>query len=304
LTLQLENPLPAEVDAGAGFSFTVVVVPPPGGCFEAAPFKVMDGDCVRLAGNLPDLTDDHHHIADVSVTAPEQIGTFEWTFVIPAREIGGVAYEEASLAFSFTTRQHETSLAAWGHPSPVVAGETFGLTVGAKCAAGCGLIGRRIDIQDERGTLVASGILDNEPWPETRALYWTRIEVAAPGEEGCWSWSLRFTPTESQLPHGAASASFSFLTVRPPEHDVSVNVVESGTNTPVPDAQVRLGVYRASTDEAGTARFAVPAGAYRLFVWKAGYDAPARTIDIIGQESVQVEAGVLPEEDPYAYWRG
>jgi hypothetical protein len=253
---------------------------------------------------LPDFTGDYGHTVNVHLTAPEEIGSFNWTFVVPEQEADGVVYSQASTAFSFRTRPHATSLAAWDHPSPIGVRERFRINVGAKCTAACGLIGERIDIHDESGTVVASGILDNEPWPGTTALYWTTIEVAAPAEEGRFSWSLRFSPTESHLPHETASAAFSFLTVRPPEHDISVNVVERGTHTPICDAQIRLGVYRASTDEAGIARFAVPAGEYRLFIWKAGYDAPERTVDVTRTEVVEVEADALPKEDPYAYWRG
>jgi hypothetical protein len=38
-------------------------------------------------------------------------------------------------------------------------------------------------------------------------------------------------------------------------------------------------------------------------VWRAGYAAPATTIDIRADTVVQVEAAAVPEEDPDARWK-
>ena len=70
------------------------------------------------------------------------------------------------------------------------------------------------------------------------------------------------------------------------------------------DAHVRLGVYRGSTDATGMARFAVAGTEHRLFVSKPGYEVPERNIDVKKNGHVQVEAAVLPMDDPDAYWQG
>ena len=197
---------------------------------------------------------------------------------------------------------HETSLAVWGHPSPVVIGETFRLNAGAKCSARCVLTGQEIEVHDACGGVVARAVL-GEPWMGT-ALYWTEVEVTAPAAEGHHSWGVRFPAAASGLAHHGATIAFGFVTVPPPEHRVSVRVVEKGTDTAVADAHDRLGVHRASTDEAGVAVFDVSSGEHRLFVSKPGYDVPAGTVDVTGNASLRIEAVALPPENPDAYWKG
>jgi hypothetical protein len=198
---------------------------------------------------------------------------------------------------------HEASLAVWGHPSPVVVGEPFRLNAGAKCPAGCVLAGQAIEVHDECGTVVARGVLGEAQWTGT-ALYWTAVEVTAPAAEGHHCWGVRFPGTASGPPHPGASSAFGFVTVRPPEHRVSVRVVEKGTGTGLADAHVRLGVHRSSTDETGVTVFDVSSGEHRLFVSKPGYDTPASTVSITGSTYLVVEAVVIPPDNPDAYWRG
>jgi hypothetical protein len=122
--------------------------------------------------------------------------------------------------------------------------------------------------------------------------------------EGSFTWSVRFSAAELGLPHVCASASFSFVAVKPPEHQVSVSIVVKETAAPLPNAQVRLGVYRTTTDERGLAKFDVPTGSYSLYVWKAGYTVPERTVDVNQDAQVHVDAVALPEEKPFAFWEG
>jgi hypothetical protein len=37
-------------------------------------------------------------------------------------------------------------------------------------------------------------------------------------------------------------------------------------------------------------------------VWKVGYEAPVRTVDVHEDASVQVEAVIVPPENPDAAW--
>ena len=71
----------------------------------------------------------------------------------------------------------------------------------------------------------------------------------------------------------------------------------------IADAQLRLGPYRAATDDAGFAEVDLPGGVYDLSVWKVGYEAPARTVDLNGDASVEVEVVALPEENPDTAWQ-
>ena len=318
IVLDLKTPV-GEVDTLAVFVIPVTVESTSPCDLGGSPFQVLESGDVVAAGDLPALVrydPDSHDVdprerhfdrrdaVEIPLTAPAQIGAFEWTLVIPAREIDGIAHREATLPIAFTTKAHGTSLAVWGNPSPVGMGETFVVNVGAKCSAGCELTGKEIEIRDDTGALVASGSLGRAPFEGTTALYWTAVEMTAPASEGQFDWPVTFAAPELQLPHGGASTRFSFVTVKAPEHRVSVEIVEGGAGGPIAQAQVRLGVYRTATDDAGMATFDVPAGEYRLFVSKTGYEVPERTLDVGANVTVQVEAEKLPEVDPDEFWQG
>ena len=65
---------------------------------------------------------------------------------------------------------------------------------------------------------------------------------------------------------------------------------------------MRLGVYFAYSDQTGLARVAMPRGTYDLDVLKTGYEALSRVLDVNGDVTVEVEAAVIPPENPDAYW--
>ena len=178
----------------------------------------------------------------------------------------------------------------------------FRIQVGATCSAGCDLKGKEIQICDETGASIARGTLGETPLDGTRALYWTEIDLVAPAKEGSTSRSIRFAPSELQLPHGGASARFGFETVKPPQYSAVVKVVQKDAGTPVEDAQVRLGVYFAYSDATGLAKVAMPPGTYSLDVLKTGYEAPSRVLEVNDDVTVEVELAAIPPENPDAYW--
>lgn len=319
IELDVSEPLPAVVDLGAEFLLDIAVTTTSGRDLAGAAFKVSQGEKIVAEGVLPEIlrhdpnSDEHdprngpidtRDRARITLVAPRAIGSFEWIFVIPAQEIGGIAHEEASLSFSFQTGEHTTSLAVWDAPSPIVAGEKFIVKVGAKCSACCSLKGRQVELRDDNNSVVAIGTLAQEPWPGAEALYWTALEVTAPETEGFFQWPIAFSPRDCELPHQGASATLSFMTVAPAVHDVSVAIVERETALPIGDAQVRLGYHRAATDESGVARFKVAPGKHRLFVWKASHAVPERIVEVERDLAITVEAEALPKQDPYAFWQG
>ena len=127
--------------------------------------------------------------------------------------------------------------------------------------------------------------------------------MVAPAEPGLSSWSVRFAAEDLALPHDGSSAAFSLATVRPPEHTLTVKVIEKDTARPVEDTVVRLGAFRATTDAAGLAEIRASQGCYDLAIWKTGYEAPPRPVDIQGDLTMQVEVAIVPEEDPDAPWK-
>jgi hypothetical protein len=228
--------------------------------------------------------------------APDAVEAFTWNVRFSPQEIDGVFYGESILAISSHTRPHRTSLAVWTVPSPVRIGDRFSIIVGSKSSGACALSGAKVEIRDDAGAVVGGGVLGETPWLGTDALYWTEITLDAPRREGWLSWSVAFAATDHALPHVGSSAEFSFTAVRPPEHRVAVTVTESRVGTPVEETQVALGPYRAATDKTGMAHIEVPAGTYDLAVWKSGFEAASRTVEIAADASIAFELTRLPEE--------
>ncbi|MSO82238.1 MAG: hypothetical protein EXQ53_02930 [Acidobacteria bacterium] len=193
---------------------------------------------------------------------------------------------------------HTTNLAVWDLPSPVVAGRRATLKVGIACRSGCDLTGTRIDIYDETGTKVGGGRLGSAPWPATTALYWAELDVAAPAAEGDHCWRLQATVPEPS--HGQDDAIVRFVAVRPPEHRVTVAVIEKGRGVPLPGVELRLGRFRATTSEVGIAHLEVPGGTYDVSAWKIGYEMLSSTAHVAAGIAIRLEVAVAPEpEQPY-----
>jgi len=174
--------------------------------------------------------------------------------------------------------------------------DSFAIMVGAKSFGACPLGGAKIEIHDDIGVQVGEGLLGDTPWPGTDALYWTEIGLMGPSREGPQCWSVTFAASDLGLRHLGSSAELSFTAVKQPEHSVAVRVTESDAATPVGETQIAVGPYRAATDRAGLAHIKVPAGTYDLAVWKSGFAAASRTLEIVTDLSVQFELVRLPKE--------
>jgi hypothetical protein len=167
------------------------------------------------------------------------------------------------------------------------------MKVGAKCSAGCRLANHEIEIDDPNGGTIAHVRLGPEPLPGTTGLYWAEPDFRAPAQAGTHTWTVRCA-------HGNALSYFSFVTVSPPDHSVSIRIREKTTQAPVGDAEVRLGVYRATSDDRGVATLEVTGGEHSLTVWKLGYEHYSTAIDIRGTQTIDVEIEVEPEpKQPY-----
>jgi len=294
LSLKLAEPVPAQVPVGAEIMLKVRVSGAAcdlsGGRIEVA------GEEIVARAELVAFRDNFNETAAFTVTAPVRVGGFTWTIRFPPQDIGGVSYRECALPVSSRATPHHTSLAVWSVPSPVRVEGGFSITVGAKSSGACALGGAKIEVRNDTGAPAGQGILGDTPWPGTGALYWTDVALASPSREGLQRWSVAFAATDLELPHLSSSAEFSFTAVKPPEHGVTVKVTENRVATPVADVQVALGPYRAATDKAGSAYIVVPAGTYDLAVWKSGFGAASKIVEITADLSVQLELLRLPEE--------
>jgi hypothetical protein len=296
-TIEVISPTPPEVAVGADFVLKVKAWCAAGCELDGMTLKVTAPDGAVVAGVLG------HETADVTLTAPRRTGKASWNLVCGPHESAGILHDETTLSVRIDIIPHASSLAVWAIPSPVVMGENFAIKVGAKSSAGIALTGTTVEVCDEAGIVVARGRLGEAPLPGTSALYWSEIPLLAPLGEGVRAWSVRFAPADLDLAHEQASSTFSVAIVRPPEHRLTVKVMEKDTAAPIANAQLRLGAFRAATDQAGLAEVDLPGGVYDLSVWKVGYEAPARTVDLNGDASVEVEVVALPEENPDTAWQ-
>ena len=198
------------------------------------------------------------------------------------------------------TAPHPTSVAVWSVPSPVVVDGRFAVQVGVKCAAGCALAGQPVVVRNEAGADVGHGRLGENRAPGTEGLYATEVMLAAPSQAGIHSWTVAFVAAESDSTqaHDEAESTFGFRTVRPPEHRVTVTVCDRDTETPLANAEVRVGIYRGETDARGEARVEVRAGSYDLYVRKAGYAPHTDSVWVSGDVTLRVATVRPSDADP------
>jgi hypothetical protein len=239
----------------------------------------------------------------IVLRVPPRLGEHVWQFSLPAHEIKGRRYAEATLTLAIQARPQASSLAVWDVPSPVVAGERFMVKVGAKSSVACELAGLGVEIRDASGAIVARGSLGAKSWPGTAGLYWTTLELQAPDGEGLCSWSVTFDAGTLDVPHDGAASTFTIATVRPPDHTLTIKVIEQDTAGPVAEALVRLGPYRAETGRTGMAEIRLPKGCYEVNVWKVGYEIVPKTLELDRDVSIEIVALATPEEDPDARWK-
>ncbi len=298
--LEVTQAIPAEVEAGAEVIVLVRVSCASGCPLTGAPVNLIapDGGGVAHASiGASDATEETQLVA----TVPNQVGAFVWSVVLPRHETeAGVHEESAPLPMPFKTLPHTTSMAVWNVPSVVVANSAVKVNVGMRCSAACCLAGRVVEVVDHRGTTIGEGTLGDSLWPGTDALYWTEIELKAPSVEEIAAYRALGGNPESEPLHERAAASFSFRTTRPPEHEVTVHVVDKNTGTGVSAVEVRLGPYIRPTDELGYVRVDVPGGTYDLTIRKDGFGAFPMVVEVQASLSVCVDAIAVPTMEELA----
>ena len=300
--IELCEAVPSEVEVGDEIVLRVKVSCAAGCSLRGLPVTLTGPDGAQRTLELSAGNDAVSVTDAIPLTAPTQVGDHVWRVSFAPHDAGNIRHEASELSVRVTARPHGTSLAVWDVPSPVVMGERFAIKVGTKSSAAYNLKDHDIEVCAEGGAVVARGRLRETPWPGTTALYWTELELPAPAVEGLHAWSVRFAAADMPIPHEDASARFSVAIVKPPEHTLTVALIDKTTGAPIEDAHVLLGPYRAATDPSGRAEIRSPKGAYDLSIWKVGYEAPARAVEVNGNVTVRIEADAVPEDDPDAAW--
>ena len=294
--IELSEPAPAEVSAGSEIVLKIKLTCAADCDLHNLPLTITSpDDTAPMAGHINDS-------GEVTLRIPPKVGPQSFTIAFGPHETDDIHHEPCALSLTVNSIPHGTSLAVWDIPSPIVKGERFTIKVGAKSAANAELKGLEIAVFDSSDKVAARGRLRDTLWPGTSALYWDEVELIAPTEEGLSTWSVRFAAEGLALPHDGTAAEFSAMVARPPEHRLTVKVVEQKSKAPITDVQIRLGPFRGTTDPAGIAEVMMPKGTYDLHVWKTAYEAPAHSIEIRGDLSIEVEAVFVPEEDPDNAW--
>jgi hypothetical protein len=290
--LELDEPVPPEVLVGSPIEFKLRLSCPDGCDLSTEMVRLVAGEATIAACERDRLL----------VRAPAELGSFTWVLVSPPQEIHGVPHEPVSRPISFVTIPVGTSLAIWDVPSPVIVGARFAVKVGAKSREACLLKGATVDILDDAGVLVGSGQLGEVPWEGTCGLYWTEVELPAPVREGIVSWQARFVPTRTGLPHAEAMARFSVAAVKPPDFKIAITFADKDTKQPIEHAQIRLGLFRATTDACGRAELSMPRGSYEVKVWHPGYESPPLTVELNENLTLHLPGIQVLEEDPSGRW--
>jgi hypothetical protein len=192
---------------------------------------------------------------------------------------------------------HDTSLAVWDLSSPLVVGRRPTLKVGLSCTSGCNLSGTPVEVYNDAGERIGAGTLGSALWPATASLYWAELDLAAPEREGDLSLDIHAKPT---MPHAEATSGVTFVVSRPPEHRVTLHLIDKISGAPLAGVELRLGRFRATTDDAGIAYVEVPGGTYEVGAWKNGYQVLSQTAAIASDTTVHVELTAEREvERPY-----
>jgi hypothetical protein len=201
--------------------------------------------------------------------------------------------EEAAVSSADTI-----SLAVWGVPMPVVAGENFTVKVGAKSLSGRALAGERVEVSDAKGAVVASATLGDAPWPGTEALYWTALDVPAPRDREVADYTVRLEPASLD----AVPTRFSISIAAKPAYTLTVTVTERDTKAALDGVEIRVGPFRARTDKTGRAELRVSRGDFLLQLWRTAHIAEPQPIRVGRDDSLELTMVHVPEEHPDARW--
>jgi hypothetical protein len=301
-SVELSEPVPAEVAIGAEIVLKVKARCACACDLRGSLVHVMDSDAVVASRPLTvhRLTDAFSETDEFVVTVPDAPGEHLWSIQFAPQASGDLVHEACAVPLSFRTKPHNASVSVWGLDGPVVTGAGFTLAAGVKSSAACNLKGAAVEVHDETGAVRGRGTLGETPWPGTAALFWTDVDLTAPATAGVATWSVEFTGSGVGVPHGAASAAFSFATVKPGEHEVTVRVVDKHTGAPIERALVRAGAVRASTDGSGLAKARVSKGICEVIAWKSGYLPPSATVEVTGDLILELDAEAISEASSWA----
>jgi hypothetical protein len=286
------------VDAGAILGVKVITACSPPCDLEGETVAIHDSDGRVVASGTLGAYDEktESNSAEISVPAPLAPGDHQWSAHLAAYADEEVAYDAVTARIAFATKAHTSTVLVWDVPTATVAGEPFTLKVGIKCSSGCRQAHRAFTIVDRDGNEVAASRAGEAIWPKSEALYFTEVEVRAPGDVGLMRWEARVAEadiaagdTQVPLAHTAAIASFDVRSVKRPDHRVRLEAWDGEKQEPLAGARVVLHPYGAVTDEHGIAELDVAAGDYQVFVSRTKYTTYGAPVTINADLDTRIE---------------
>lgn len=255
---------PEQVDAGASLTLKAVAECPEE--YDLSDELVSFHDAAgRQIGTAPlAALEESGFGAEITLTAPTELGEFGYSAVLTPAEGEGVAHAEAKAEARCTVKAHDAYLNVWDIPSAIVASDAFTFRVGLKCSCGCNLANGGFVVRDQAGAVVASGKLGDSVWPGTTAVYFAQVEAVAPADIGLHQWMVESDGSNNGLAHSPGSLVMRVRSVAPPDHEIRIEAVDRYSGEPLKGIKVVMGPYRASTGEDGVARMRVVAGHYML----------------------------------------
>ena len=286
---------PSEVDAGADMTLKGKVWCSPAGDLRGTTLLIKDQDGALVRNlELAEFDGEANETGECVVKVPVRPGAYTWLAVCPASAESGISREETSAPFSFTVKPHDTRLIVWDTPSAIECGETFNIKLGVKCSSECRPDGWALEVRDHDRNEQARATLNNDPWPGTAALYYAEVDLIAPDTEGVYAWEAKAPAAGPGIPHTECIARFGVRVVPAPECLLTVEAIDSESQTPVKGAKVVVHPYRAFTDERGVAEVKVPKGEYRLFVSGKNYFPFRGDRDVSTDMTIRAELAADP----------
>jgi len=312
--LEVFPALPAGLALGARVTRRVRLVCSFGCNLKGEQVSILDAEGNELAAlTLTAFRDAKNESDEWNFTAPDEPASTVLTLAFDGCE-GEAADHAASEAevIIASGAGNATSLAVWGLPEPLIAGEAFRFRVGAKSSSGHSLAGCTIAVRDDKDTVVATAVLGEQPWAGTEDLHWVEVEAPAPPSPMRCSWAVQLDDlTALTVPHSGATVQFGFTAVPRPDSQLTVRVLNKEGGFGIAGAEIRIraetaagtvALFRGTTDEAGTAVVAAPSGRYRLVVWKPNYTIAPIEVVVGGDAEVALVADFTPKKKPEKIW--
>src|SRR5262245_25683920 len=255
---------PQEVDAGAELTLRAVAECPED--YDISGDQISFHDAAgREIGSAPlAVLEEDGFGAEIIVTAPVELGEYGYSAVLTAAESDGVAHAGARAEARCSVKAHDAYLNAWDVPSAITVGDAFSFHVGLTCSCGCNLANRGFVVRDRAGTVVASGRLGDAVWPGTSALYFAEVQAVAPADISLHQWMVESAGSNSGIAHAPGSLAMGVRTVAAPDHEITIEVVDRESGTPLEGVILIMDPYRTTTDQNGVARMKVTADHYLL----------------------------------------